>query len=72
MQSLCWHVVTRELVWHASNGLLHFGHLSPRLSCVRQGIRLALRPLAPRVAEGVHRPQHSPLPHTWCDTPKES
>lgn len=33
--------------WNAKNGLLHIGHLSPGLSCVSRGIRLALCPLAP-------------------------
>lgn len=41
-----------KLVWNARNGLLRFGHLSPSLSCVRPGIRLALGPLATREAEG--------------------
>ena len=49
---LSWHVFTWKLAWNSKNGLFHFGHLSPSLSYVSQGIRLALCLLAPGGAEG--------------------
>lgn len=69
----CWHVITCKLVWNARNAVLRFGHLSLSLSCVRQGIHLAVCPLAPREAEGPAGLTGTSLftRHKRRDTPKE-